>query len=414
MMLTSRRAALVLVLVTLVGLPMLAQRPGPQGPPPPPGPQGPPPPPPGGPLFGGPLAGLSPFERQLFEEGRVEFEQVEDVASGLGPVFNDRSCVGCHFAGGIGGGSNRTVTRFARRAGGTFDPLSQLGGSLIQERGIGFVQTPRGPHRFDGERVPAEANVVTERRTPPLFGLGLVDAVPADTFIGLAAAQAGTATAGRVNVVVDRTTGSQAVGRFGWKSHVATLLEFSADAYLNELGITNPMFPDESCPQGDCAALAFNPAPALNDDGTAVQALANFMLALAPPSRGAVGQDQRDGELIFAQIGCANCHVPSLRTGPNAIAALDQVAFQPYSDFLLHDMGSLGDGMQQGQAGGREFRTAPLWGLRVARRLLHDGRADSIANAVLMHDGQARDSRDRAVALGPDLQARLLAFLQSL
>lgn len=430
MSIATRWSALALGLLLIAGSAVTAQRPGPGGPPPPPGPQGPqgpgpnpgPPPgpnpgpnpgPPPGPRFGGPLAGLSPGERQLFAAGRIEFEEEEERAEGLGPVFNDRSCVGCHFVAGVGGGSNRTVTRFARVAGGAFDPLVALGGSLIQQRGIGRVQTSAGDHQFVGERVPAAANVVARRRTPPLFGLGLVDAVSPDTLVELARSQP-PETAGRVSSLTNPATGVSATGRFGWKAQVASLFDFAGDAYLNELGITNPDFPMENCPQGNCDDLVFNPAPGLNDDGTGVAALRDFMLLLAPPPRGPIGQAEREGAIVFEQIGCANCHVPTLRTGPHAIAALNEVTFQPFSDFLLHDMGSLGDGLVQGQASGREFRTAPLWGLRSVRRFLHDGRASSIAEAVLAHDGQGRQSRDNAIALDPTLQQRLLAFLQSL
>ncbi len=426
MTIATRWCVLALGLVLVAGSVATAQRPGPGGPPPNPGPQGPgpnpgPPGPPPGPgpqgpngsRFGGPLPGLSALERQLFAEGRIEFEEEEERASGLGPVFNDRSCLGCHFAAGVGGGSNRTVTRFASVAGGAFDPLTALGGSLIQQRGIGRVRTSAGNHRFVGEQVPAAANVVTRRRTPPLFGLGLVNAVPDDVFVALVRSQR-PETAGRINAVSDLATNASAIGRFGWKSQGATLQGFAADAYLNELGITSPMFPSENCPQGDCDALVFNPAPGLNDDGSGVEALTNFMTFLAAPPRGPVGQAEREGEAVFQDVGCANCHVPTLRTGSHAVPALNEVTFQPFSDFLLRDMGSLGDGMVQGQATGSEFRTAPLWGLRTVRRFLHDGRARSIAEAVLMHDGQGRASRDRAAALPPALQQRLLAFLQSL
>jgi CxxC motif-containing protein (DUF1111 family) len=118
--------------------------------------------------------------------------------------------------------------------------------------------------------------------------------------------------------------------------------------------------------------------------------------------------------VLFFVAGCASCHVPALQTGRNAVRALDRVTFSPYSDFLLHDMGSLGDGIEQGRATGRELRTAPLWGVRVRALLLHDGRANTLEDAILAHEGQGRFSRDAFVALSPDGRAKVVAFLKSL
>jgi len=152
----------------------------------------------------------------------------------------------------------------------------------------------------------------------------------------------------------------------------------------------------------------------MNDDGRDVGRLADFMTLLAPPERGVTTTDVVAGESVFFDIGCSACHLPTIQTGPNGIAALNRVAFHPYSDFLLHDMGSLGDGIAQGQASPREMRTAPLWGLRSAGRLLHDASASTIDQAILRHDGQGRGARDRFAALDADRSAALLAFLRSL
>ena len=133
-----------------------------------------------------------------------------------------------------------------------------------------------------------------------------------------------------------------------------------------------------------------------------------------PPPRGAVNQNVRDGERVFDRIGCDSCHVATLQTGANPIAALNRVTYHPYSDFLLHDMGALGDGIEQGAANGREIRTAPLWGLRVITKFLHDGRASTLEGAITSHDGQGRGARDRYNALSAVDKARLLAFLKSL
>ena len=290
--------------------------------------------------FGSPFPGLTPVQQLAFDDGRRQFAAIEGVADGLGPVFNDRSCVACHSANAAGGGGNRSVTRFGRAADGVFDPMSEFGGSLIQSRGIGPITTAEGSTNFQAETVPAEANVGARRRTTPLFGLGLVDAVLDETWLAIAAAEAADpdGAVGRPNIVLNLDTRRPAVGKFGWKAQVPTLLQFSADAYLNEMGITNPLFRDESCPQGNCALLAFNPAPAMNDNGDKVQKVTDFMTLLAPPPRGPIAAESQAGEVVFAEIGCASCHVPTLRTGPSPIAALNRVSFHPYSDFLLHDM----------------------------------------------------------------------------
>jgi len=364
--------------------------------------------------FGDPLPGLTSSQTAAFVDGKSEFVSQEGVADGLGPVFNGRSCGECHSAPTIGGGSDRTVTRFGTTTNGAFDPLAQFGGSLIQDHAI--TGADGSQHDFAPETVPAVATIVAHRRTTPLFGLGLVDATPDQVFVDLAAkeAQRNDGTAGKVNMVTNISAGMPTVGKFGWKDQNPTLFQFAGDAYLNEMGITNPQFPNENCPNGDCSQLAFNPRPDLNDLGDGVTAFANFMKLLAPPPRGTITGDVTAGEQLFAQIGCASCHVASLHTGSNDVAALDNVVYHPYSDFLLHDMGALGDGIAQGQAGVREMRTAPLWGLRAVTRYLHDARATSITDAILAHDGQGRAARDRFAALDDATKSKLLAFLNSL
>lgn len=367
--------------------------------------------------LGSPLPGLTSDQLTRFTQGQDAFSTVEGVTDGLGPVFNDNACAACHTAmvsGApvVGGTNARVETRFGRQTATGFDPLLILGGSLIQEKGIGAVSGAV----FNGETVPAEANVVAKRRTTPLFGLGLVDAVPDQAFKNLAALERmlTPATAGTVALVTNLSTGSLSVGKFGWKDQNPTLFQFSGDAYLNEMGITNPQFPNENCPQGDCALLAFNPEPGLNDDGADVQKFSDFMSFLAPPPRGAITTAVQIGESLFTNIGCANCHTTQLTTGPSSVPALNQVVFHPYSDFLLHDMGTLGDGIVQGPASGRMMRTAPLWGLRFQSQFLHDGRASTIRGAILGHAGQGAAARNKFIGLSDAQKLALLAFLRSL
>jgi CxxC motif-containing protein (DUF1111 family) len=359
--------------------------------------------------LGAPFATLTADELARFAAGQDEFEGVETVAEGLGPVFNEASCATCH-ATPVGGTNGRKEARFGTTTNGAFDPMAGLGGSLIQDHAIGPP--------FVAEVVPATATITAQRVTTPLFGLGLVDAVPDEELLALARleAVASPVTAGKPNMVTEILTSRTRVGRFGWKAQVPTLFQFSGDAYLNEMGITNPEFPNENCPQGDCQLLASNPVPALNDDGTGVRQFTDFMTMLAPPPRppGPGSPKVRAGGTIFVAIGCANCHTPVLATGPSAVYALSRRAFRPFSDFLLHDMGSLGDGIVQGTSTGRQMRTAPLWGVGSRTALLHDGRAPTIEAAIRAHDGQGRFARDRFARLSLQLRAALLAYVNSL
>jgi CxxC motif-containing protein (DUF1111 family) len=360
--------------------------------------------------FGDPVAGLAPAELVRFIEGREEFEEDETPEQGLGPVFNATSCAACHASPAIGGDSNILETRFGRMDGKKFDPMPYAGGSLIQTEGL-------DTHDCRGEEVPQDATIRAKRKSTPLFGLGLVDHVPDATLQQLARDQqrSAPAVAGKASIVRDAATGQLRVGRFGWKAQVATLVTFSADAYLNEMGITSPIFPTENAPGGDMAALdRCDRVPGLEDDGSGVAAFADFMTMLAPPPRGSITPGAQKGALLFERAGCAICHVPQLTTGPSAIAALDRVTFAPFSDFLLHDMAGLGDGIEQGAAGRTEMRTAPLWGLRVRSRFLHDGRASTLEGAIREHAGQGSAARAAFEALSKADAADLIAFLRSL
>jgi CxxC motif-containing protein (DUF1111 family) len=367
----------------------------------------------GGPQFGDPLSGLTPELLSRFQDGKAAFVAAEDVAGGLGPVFNDTACANCHNQAAIGGGNDRLETRYGHVIDGVFNPLTQFDGTLVHARGIGRFNGVD----FVGEVVPPEANVVAGRRVNPLFGLGLVDVVTDQALKDLAQLEQELTpqTAGQVNVVTDVASGQPRVGRFGWKCQIGTVLTFAANAYQNEIGVTTPFFPNENCPQGDCALLAANPAQANpNDTNATPMMFADFITLLAPPPRQPPRRGARVGEALFIAIGCADCHTPALRTGPSQVAALNEVVFFPFSDFLLHDMGSLNDGIAQGGASPHEMRTAPLWGARVRTSFLHDGRARTLPDAILAHDGQGREARDRFAALDERAKAELVGFLNSL
>jgi CxxC motif-containing protein (DUF1111 family) len=368
--------------------------------------------------YGDPLPGLNAGELELFATGRETFEEVEDAEDGLGPVFNGTGCAQCHGRPATGGsrdlanGKTTIETRFGTVDGGVFDPMEHKGGSLIQTKGIGV----QGQCNFVGETVPPTATRVAGRRTTPLFGLGLVDAVPDESYRDIERQQLldPDGVRGRVSIVRSPSANADRVGKFGWKAQVASLTDFAGDAYLNEMGITNPFFMNDSCPQGDCSLLACDTVADPEDEGDDLAAFADFMTLLGPPPRGQITPPVRDGEALFQNARCTACHLPRLVTGDSPIPALRNVAFAPYSDFLLHDMGSLGDGIAQNTARGADMRTAPLWGLRDFKVFLHDGRAASVGAAILAHDGEARPSRDRYAAMSQHDKARMHAFLNSL
>lgn len=371
-------------------------------------------PPPAGRL-GGPLTGLNTAQRGAFADGFAAFAQRENADSGLGPVFNDVSCISCHGNPAPGGGGRRSVLRFGRVEGGVFDPLEHLGGPLLQDRAL------RPEWR---ERVPAEANVVARRITTPLFGAGLIEAIP-DASLRALAAKTGKPDGikGRVSLVIDPVSGVERVGRFGWKAQQATLLAFSADAYVNEMGVTNRLFRADNAPNGRLAVLdradrVLDPEDETDPvSGKAdIDRVTDYMRLLAAPSRGEVADAPplRAGRALFESLNCAECHTPSLRSGASPIPALAHRTVPLYSDLLLHDMGSLGDGIPQGSAGPREMRTAPLWGLGLRNVFLHDGRATTLDAAIRAHDGEAAISRARYTRLDADRQRSLIAFLRSL
>ncbi|WP_394823005.1 di-heme oxidoredictase family protein [Pendulispora albinea] len=365
-------------------------------------------------VFGDPLPGLSESELARFRAGLEEFSATEEPADGLGPVFNDTGCGQCHTDPAIGGGSTILEQRVGTIVNGKFDPLARAGGSLIQSNGIGQA----GDCTFRNEQIPAGSTIVAKRRTTPLFGFGLVDALPESTLIALRDSQAANSPrqAGVLNMVRDIRNNRLAVGRFGWKDHVPNLHQFSGDAYVNEMGITSPEFPTDNCPQGDCAALArCNPTPGINDElGEDVQLFEDFMTFLAPPPALPLDARSTRGRTLFNNIGCQTCHVANLTTGPNPSRALDRVTFHPYSDFLLHDMGTMGDGITQDGATGTLMRTAPLWGLRAIKSFLHDGSAFTVEQAIVNHLGQGREARDAFTRLSTQDRQDVLAFLNTL
>lgn len=310
--------------------------------------QGPPPPPPATPPGAAvPLPNLTRAELTRWNLGKQAFLAPATVPGGLGPVFNESSCATCH--GGpqdAGGSSLELTTRFGRVVNNQFDPMVAFGGPTLQAKvkGIGKFNGVN----FTGEVVPKLATIVVHRRSIPLFGLGLVDAIPSSAIMNLAAHQASVSP---------------------------------------------------------------------NAPGSLIQTLTDFMTFNAPPTPPPAGPPNPTiaaGATIFTSIGCADCHTPTWKTGPSPSTALNNVTFAPYSDFLLHDMGTLGDGMPQGSATPTQMRTAPLWGLKFEPSFLHDGRATTVAQAIQLHAGQGAAASHNYSTLTAAQKTQLLAFLDSL
>lgn len=362
--------------------------------------------------FGAPLPGLTPAQLAAFSSGLTDFNVAETPASGLGPIMNNRSCIACHGQPAAGGGSGIRVTRFGQTVNGNFDPMAALGGSLLQQNSIDPAIV---------EIVPAGANVVAQRQSTGLFGMGLIEAIPDSTILYYADQQRALGLNGVPSLVNDVATGKQRVGRFGWKAQQATVLAFSGDAYLNEMGITNRLFPAENAPNGNAALLAQFDRVADPEDrpdpvnGKAdFERVADFMRFLAPPPAVQFTPSALQGRQLFAQINCSGCHTPRMMTGASDVAALSFKEVNLYSDLLLHDMGTLGDGIAQGTAGPRDMKTPPLWGLRASGPYLHDGRAPSVDRAIQLHDGEALTARNAYLGLNATQRQQLLDFLNSI
>ena len=405
---------LTLVLVCSYGMQALAQMPPKHSANRPPHQKRPPGPPPNAlkPQLGDPLPGLSRKELEEFVDGKEDFEGSETEASGLGPIFNRDSCVTCHSAPATGGASAINVTRFGKTTNGVFNPLTSLGGSLQQEQEINAILH---------EVVPSDANVVAQRNSTPLFGLGLIEAIPDGEILRNVRRRPVDGVLGKAAMVADPATGKTLIGRFGWKAQVATLLTFGGDAYLNEMGITSRLFPVENAPNGNAQLLSqydtvadpedvVDPASGKGD----IDRVADFMRWLGPPPRQPLTNSAAVGRSVFQNLGCALCHVPVMFTGPNRSAALRNQEVWLFSDLLLHDMGALGDGIAQGPADVREMKTAPLWGLRASAPYLHDGRAATADDAIKAHDGEAKAAKDRYLKLSKQQVQQLLDYLMSI
>jgi CxxC motif-containing protein (DUF1111 family) len=364
---------------------------------------------------GAPLAGITPAEFSEFRLGLDDFTEVETAEEGLGPAFNGASCAVCHNLPAIGGGGVILELRAGyRNADGDHQGLNPAGDTLIH-----MLSTPT--HACQPV-IPDDVDVIARRAPIPLFGAGLVEAIPDDTLLSLEdpVDRNRDGVSGRAAAVIDLATGERRVGRFGWKAQHATLLTFGADAYRNEMGITNDVFPQEfafGVPTAQMRLCDPFPDPEDRPDPVTrrrgIDNFAAFMKFLAPVPRAESNAITTAGERTFGAIGCAACHVAMLTTGPSSHPAFDRKPVPLFSDLLLHDIGT-GDGIQQAAADGSEIRTPALWGLRFRRPLLHDGSAATIPDAIARHGAEAELARRGYERLSPEDRQQLLAFLRSL
>jgi len=402
--------------------------------------------------IGAPLPGLTPEELSLFYEGKALFEHTFTPQEGLGPVFNGPSCATCH-SNPVTAGSDPTtynnVHHITLEWDGNTYLAFELGGPVRQAKSITGMPGADPACVVAPEKDPTiPAGRVSLRHTPPLFGLGLLDAVTDEQII----AMAGSTEAKHYGVIgtpnwgveleglgsllafhLDNTprtqpTGASRVGRFGWKAPVSTLFQFTTEPFNIELGVSTPFFPRENMPDGSLVPDACKIPNAQPNDAQSQKSLRLFYFQafLAPPARGPVTQDALQGEILFGQLGCTDCHVKRLTTAPDyyvpgtdgrphRVAALSNKTVEPYTDLLIHDMGpDLGDHRPQGLASGRFWRTTPLWGFRYKTRYLHDGSAATPEEAILAHHGEGQISTQAYLLTSSVDRARLNAFLNSL
>jgi len=352
----------------------------------------------------------------VHDADRQTFEARESIADGLGPVYNADSCSACHANRVTGAISQITECRAGHFNGSNF--VDHPGGSLINDRAIdASIQ----------ERVLGGNEVVTFRTSLNTMGDGYVECIDSNTLLGIANSQPASMRGQFIQVPVNEAPGNNRGARFGWKNQHASLVSFSADAYLNEMGITSALQPTENTSNGSSVARFDTVADPEDTDGD-VAIFANFMRATKAPPRDAALAGTGDaiaGSSIFNSIGCDTCHVPTIVTAPPGTVinggaftvpgALGNKRIHPFSDFLLHDVGT-GDGIVQngGQSTRNKLRTPPLWGLRTRDRLMHDGDSMTRNAAILRHDGEATSVINAYKALSNTQKNQLITFLNSL
>jgi len=409
---------------------------------------------------------ISRDNRRMFATGNAFFNQAWTVApsstgsrDGLGPLFNAPSCSSCHFKDGRGrppiddeselGSMLLRIGAPGTRAGEA--PLADpTYGDQLQPFGIDDVPgegTPRVTYatltgRYaDGEAYEllaptygieapshgpfAEGLLISPRVAPAMIGLGLLESIPESRLRELEDPDDddGDGISGRVNTVWDVGAGSLVVGRFGWKAEQPTVRQQTAGAFVGDMGITSSVFPEQDCTDSEteCLSALNGGDPEITDD--LLDRVVRYSELLAVPARLTYDDDDiLRGKAVFSDLGCQGCHTTNHRTSDSApLEELRRQSIWPYTDLLLHDMGeALSDGRPSFAASGNEWRTPPLWGLghypviNGHDRLLHDGRARGVAEAILWHGGEAEDIKQAFVELPASERLDLIAFVESL
>lgn len=419
--------------------------------------------------FSHPVPGLNFDQQTWFATGNSFFKQNWVAApsstagrDGLGPLMNAFSCSGCHLndgrgepGAGIGPSTSALLMRISIPGqdvhGGPL-PDAVYGGQL-QNMGIGGVQ-PEGsvtilyevitgafadgtPYELEKPVYSVSGNygafaqpvLLSPRVGQQVIGLGLLEAIREEDILSHEDPSDldGDGISGKHNTVWDYTSQTMALGRFGWKANQPSILQQVAGALAGDLGITSSVFPVENCTsaQQDCMdAPNGNDAPnAFEIDDAELQRMVFYMASLSVPGRRhAKDEKVLQGKMLFMEIGCADCHIPSYTTGNYALVpSLSGQKIYPYTDLLLHDMGpGLADGRPDYLADGQEWRTPPLWGIGLIEtvnghtRLLHDGRARNLQEAILWHGGEAAPVTEKFRQLSSSEREDLLLFLQSL
>lgn len=357
---------------------------------------------------GDPLPGLAAEERERFERGREVFERRFTPETGLGPLFNADACGECHEDPVAGAGGDEVENHIAMLGSDGFcDPLVDKGGPVLQLFVTPALKAALG---IDKEPV-ADGTTRAFRTTPDLLGFGLLDAVPDRAILALADPDDRNhdGVSGRPNRFFDGR-----LGRFGRKALVPTLADFNAGAFVFEQGITSPPIPSEESIGGQPIPPGVDPLAEPELSQQDLDLADDFVRFLAPPARLPLDREGELGRIVFGTIGCASCHVPSLKTGANRVQALSDKTVEAYTDLLLHDMGAERGDICLGLASPQEFRTEPLMGLRLAHTFMHDGKAGSIEEAIRLHGGEAAGARNRFLRLSPERRAAVLRFLESL
>jgi CxxC motif-containing protein (DUF1111 family) len=400
---------------------------------------------------GAAIAGLTTKEAKFFSDGQTRFSEVDTVATGLGPRFNLNSCSGCHAFPAAGGSSPASNPQVTGNVAAASQVATLTGLGLISASGpvrevrfqsdggvhdlftiVGLAGAPAGC-TISQPNFSAHLSEIIFRIPTPTFGAGLIEAISDSTILANVHGGKPFGIGGHEN----RNGNDGTLTRFGWKAQNKSLVIFGGEAYNVEQGISNEVFPDERGEGGvqDPAACytITSPNDHTNYESTQPQSInsdvigfANFMRFLdAPAPSCTVGVNCsasiNNGSALFASTGCAVCHVPTMQTGNHTTAALRNRAANLFSDVLVHNMGSLGDGISQGGANGNEFRTAPLWGAGQRIFFLHDGRTNDLLAAIEAHATGGTDTNSEANAviqnfnlLTAQQKQDILNFLRSL